>query len=31
MGKPLGTGQLKGWILQSGQAAGHGPKRHESA
>ena len=31
MGKPLGTGQLKGWIKQSGQAAGHGTKRHESA
>ena len=23
MGKPLGTGQLKGWIQQSGQTAGH--------
>ena len=23
MGKPLGTGQLKGWIQHSGQAAGH--------
>jgi phage recombination protein Bet len=23
MGKPLGTGQLKGWIQQSDQAAGH--------
>ena len=23
MGKPLGTGQLKGWIKQSGQSVGH--------
>jgi len=23
MGKPLGTGQLKGWIQQSGQSVGH--------
>ena len=23
MGKPLGTGQLKGWIKQSGQPVGH--------
>ena len=29
--KPLGTGQLKGWIYQASQAARHGPKRHESA
>jgi hypothetical protein len=31
IGKPLGTGQLKGWIKQSGQAAGHGPQWQDSA